>query len=89
MDIEYDHNKDAINLFKHGISLSEAARIDWGTLWAFEDQRHDHGEIRMIGLGLLETRLFCVIYTARGSLRRVINLRKANKREVKSYALNN
>ena len=50
MDIEYDHNKDAINLFKHGISLSEAAR---------------------------------------GSLRRVISLRKANKREVRSYALNN
>ena len=60
MDIEYDHNKDAINLFKHGISLREAARIDWGTLWAIEDHRHDHGEIRMIGLGLLETRLFAL-----------------------------
>lgn len=31
MDITYDSNKDANNRRKHGISLAEAAKIDWVT----------------------------------------------------------
>jgi len=86
MDIEYDQNKDAVNLFKHGISLSEATRIDWDTLWAIEDQRHDHGEVRIIGFAYIKLRLYCIIYTDRNYIRRVISLRKANTREMKRYA---
>jgi uncharacterized protein (DUF4415 family) len=42
---------------------------------AFEDQRKDYGEARMIGYGYL--RLYCEAYTDRGEERRIISLRKA------------
>jgi len=88
MDIEYDHNKDASNLLKHGISLANATAIDWSTIWVTEDFRFKYGEIRFTGIGFIGERLYCVIYTTRENQRRIISLRKANKREVKTYVLN-
>ena len=88
MDIEYDHNKDTSNLLKHGVSLADAAAIDWSTLWVYQDLRFNYGEFRYTGIGFIEQRLYCVIYTNRGERRRIISLRKANKREVKIYVLN-
>jgi uncharacterized DUF497 family protein len=41
------------------------------------DDRFDYGEVREVTLGL--------IYVDRGAERRVISLRKANKREVMRY----
>lgn len=38
MDIEFDAAKDCNNLQKHGVSLREAAGIEWETLYAMEDQ---------------------------------------------------
>ena len=50
------------------------------------DQRRDHGEDRIAGLGYIGDRLFYVVFVARGEVRRIISLRKANQREVKRYA---
>ena len=84
--MEFDSRKDAANLAKHGVSLAEAARLDWDTLWAIDDRRRLYGEHRMIGYALLADRLFCVVFTDRGSTRRIISLRKANNREIARYA---
>ncbi len=90
MKIIYDAHKNEINISKHqGISLGKANEIDWDSLYAKEDKRFDYGERRMIGYALIGERLYCVVYTDRGNSRRVISLRKANKREVKDYVLNN
>ncbi|KXU39017.1 hypothetical protein AXE65_10785 [Ventosimonas gracilis] len=86
MKIEFDPAKDAINRNKHGISLGEAARIDWDNVVAWPDRRFDYGEDRISGLGYLGDRLYAVIFVDRGDIRRVISLRKANKREEKTYA---
>lgn len=45
-----------------------------------------YGEVRMIGFAYIGLRLCCVVYTGRGDERRIISLRKANKREVTRYA---
>jgi len=42
----------------------------------------------MLGYALIAERLYCVVYTDRNTNRRIISLRKANRREVKNYALN-
>ncbi len=89
MEIEFDKSKDTINIEKHGISLAEAKHLEWETLVATQDTRYDYGEIRMIGYVLLKARLYCIIYTDREQVRRIISLRKANKREVKQYASQN
>jgi uncharacterized DUF497 family protein len=87
MEIIFDPNKDKVNSRKHqGISLNLANNIEWDTLWAKEDKRMNYGEKRMIGYAYIGLRLFCVIYTDRGNYRRIISLRKANKRELKRYA---
>jgi len=86
MEISYDFNKDAANQRKHGVSLANAANIEWETMIAVPDIRRNYGEPRMIGLAYIGLRLFCVIYTDRDQVRRVISLRKANKREVCQYA---
>ena len=87
MDIEFDPHKDEINTSQHqGISLTMAANLEWGLLQAEEDRRRDYGEVRMIGYAPIDRRIYCVIYTDRGNVRRIISLRKANRREVKKYA---
>jgi len=37
-------------------------------------------------LGYIDMRLYCAIFVDRGGIRRIISLRKANKREEKTYA---
>ncbi len=86
MELTFDHAKDAINRAKHGVSLAEAEKIEWETLWAIEDDRQDYGEVRMIGFAYIGARLHCVVYTDRGKTRRIISLRKANPKEMRRYA---
>ena len=57
-------------------------------MYAKQDKRFDYVETRMLGYAFIGERLYCVVYTDRGSNRRIISLRKANNREKKSYALN-
>ena len=41
----------------------------------------------MIGYAPISDRVYCVVYTDRDNERRIVSLRKANKREVKRYAI--
>jgi len=75
MKIEFDPGKDSINTTKHGVSLADAAMLEWDCLWAAEDARNEYGERRMIGYGPIGSRVYCVVYTERGETRRVISLR--------------
>lgn len=86
MEIEYDQRKNRINIKKHKVSLQEAVNLEWDMLLAKQDTRHDYDEIRMIGYAPIGQQVFCVVYTDRDDARRIISLRKANKREVKNYA---
>lgn len=89
MQITFDPAKDQINRDKHGISLADAAFLEWGALFAVPDDRKNYGESRMVGYAPIGQRLYCVIYTDRERVRRVINLRKANTRESRYYAEHN
>ncbi len=86
MKIEFDPGKDAINIAKHGVSLADAVLLEWEWIWATEDARSDYRERRMIGYAPIGSRVYCVVFTERGVARRVISLRKANRREVRLYA---
>ncbi len=85
MQVICDAAKDAINLNKHGLSLMEAARMNWDDALIWQDTRRDYGEIRMIALGAIDDRLYCAVYVARKLARRIISLRKANKKEFDHY----
>lgn len=83
--ITFDPAKDASNQAKHGLSLKDAARLEWDTVLATPDTRRNYGEPRLIGYGLIGTRLYCVGFVERGTTRRIISFRKANLREVNRY----
>ena len=85
MRIEFDPAKDASNLEKHGLSLALAAGLDWDVSLVWIDERYEYGELRMIALAPDTGLLYYVAFVDRGETRRVISLRKANRREVKHY----
>lgn len=85
MEVIFDAAKDAINMEKHGVSLTNATRIDWDMALTWQDTRRDYGETRMIALAPIDERLYCVVYVDRGNDRRIISLRKANQREFDFY----
>ena len=85
MKVIFDAVKDTENLRKHGISLSEAALMAWDVALLWKDTRHDYKEARMVALGPIGVRLYCVVFVDRESDRRIISLRKANQREFDHY----
>ena len=86
MAISFDPAKDVANSAKHGVSLALAAEMEWVTAVIWPDTRRAYGEARFSGIGYIGHRLFCVTFVDRAASRRVISLRKANRREVKRYA---
>jgi len=85
MQITFDEAKDTLNKSKHGVSLSEAEKLEWDDALIWQDTRRNYGEVRMIALGVIGAKLYCVIYVDREDARRVISLRKANQREFDDY----
>ena len=58
MEITFDPAKDAANLAKHGVSLSEVANLEWDEALVWVDARHDYGESRQSALVPLGNRLW-------------------------------
>jgi uncharacterized DUF497 family protein len=86
LQFEWDEGKRQANLKKHGIDFAVAIeKFDWSLADIFLDERWDYGEQRFGALGFIGNRLHKVVFTQRGSLIRIINLRKANARERKKY----
>lgn len=86
MTITFDPAKDAANRHKHGVSLAEAAQLEWETAVIWPDIRQDYGEPRMIAIGYIDQRLYVIVFVEREGDQRIISLRKANLREIRRYA---
>jgi len=85
---EWDGDKAALNVTKHGVTFDEASTV-FGDPFAviFDDEEHSLDEIReiIIGHSILE-RLLLVSFTERGEdTVRIISVRKATKGERKDY----
>jgi uncharacterized DUF497 family protein len=81
----YDPVKDRANRAKHGVSLGLAEILFAAPYVSKTDDRFEYGEVREVAFGLINDRLFVCVYADREAARRVISLRKANKRKVKCY----
>ncbi len=86
MEVTFDPAKDASNRIKHGILLATAAKLEWDTTVTWPDTRKDYGEARQCGIGYVGLMLHFVVFVDRDASRRIISLRKANRKEVKRYA---
>ena len=81
----FDPAKDKVNRAKHGVSLALAEVLFAGPHMSMMDDRFDYDEVREVAFGLINDRVFVCVYVDRDAERRVISLRKANKREVTRY----
>jgi uncharacterized DUF497 family protein len=85
MRIEFDPFKDATNQEKHRVSLALACELDWDAALVWVDARNAYGELRMIAIAPAAGVLYYVAFVDREPVRRIISLRRANRREVRHY----
>jgi uncharacterized protein len=84
-DFEWDDKKRARNLATHKVDFRIVSQMFDGDIVEIVDDRLDYGETRIRCLGEIKGRVYMVIYTWRGSNRRIISARKANEREIQIY----
>ncbi len=87
MEFEWDPDKAARNLAKHGMSFNEAGTAFGDPLAiTYDDPDHSDEEDRFLTFGhSCEGRLLVVSHTDRGACIRIISARKATRKERKQY----
>jgi uncharacterized protein len=85
MDFEYDPEKNASNLERHGIDFVEAQDL-WDVAHVVIPAGERIREQRHALVGKLEGRLYLVIFTMRGARIRLISCHRAAGRWEKIYA---
>lgn len=85
--LEWDPEKAANNLLKHGVSFDEAVSVFADPLGKIvEDRRHSIGEQRFVLLGHSEQRhLLAIMFTDRGKVVRLISARTTTRHERRAY----
>ena len=83
--VEWDDNKNRINIRKHGVSFETAALVfaDEERI-EYYDKLHSLDEDRYVVLGCVQGILY-VVYTMRGEAARLISARMATPTERKIY----
>ena len=86
MSADFDPKKDAVNIKKHGVSLSDGDGVlnDPLALTVEDDAAEDEQRFVTIGVNAFGS-LMVVVHTPRGRGTRIISVRKADLRERRNY----
>ena len=85
MKYSWNENKRLETIKKRSIDFAIAYDFSWDTASVIADTRSDYGEDRFVATGYIADRLYVMAFTIRGDIVRIISLRKANDREMKTY----
>lgn len=85
MKLEFDPAKNERNKSERGLSFEEVGGFDFETALYLPDERKEYGEVRIRAFGFLNGRLHALVFKPIAGGIRVISLRRANAREVRSY----
>jgi len=89
MDFEWDLAKSKTCQISRNFDFAYVISIFTDpTLLVESDQRWDYGEERFRALGVIDKKVFVVVFTRRYRAIRIISARRANSREVKRYEKN-
>ncbi|TIW18202.1 MAG: BrnT family toxin, partial [Mesorhizobium sp.] len=73
LEFEWDDDKAASNLAKHGVAFADAKRLfDDIHAQYYSDRSMDYEEERFIGIGIVNGLVLTVVYTERGDRIRLI-----------------
>ncbi|SAL80645.1 hypothetical protein AWB67_05663 [Caballeronia terrestris] len=85
MTITYDIAKRDETLADRGLDFAHAEAVCAGRTLTHADVRLDYGEASFVTAGRLRGRIVMVVWTPRGTARRIISMRQANEREIKEF----
>jgi uncharacterized DUF497 family protein len=84
VEFEYDPNKSAANLSKHGINFDDAQRL-WDEPTFTFDTKPGSDESRQLVLGIIDGKHWTAITTNRGGATRIISVRRSRDYEEETY----
>jgi uncharacterized protein len=88
MEIEYDPIKRDETLAERGLDFRDAPKVLEGAFQkTIADVRFDYGEDRMVTFGWLGELAVAVVWTDRGSKRRIISMRRMHDEEIEDVGL--
>lgn len=85
MEFEWDEAKSERNRVERGLPFRLASKLFAGSVVELEDARQDYGEVRISAIGEADDEILVCIYTIRDGRRRIISLRRANRKERHDY----
>ncbi len=86
LEFEWDDEKAAGNVAKHGVAFSDACRLfDDIHALHYIDRSMVYEEERFVSIGIVNGVVLTVVYTERGDRIRLISARKATRHEQKAY----
>ena len=85
MVFEFDQVKSERNERTRGFDFAYATRVFESRTVEFQDDRADYGEVRMVAIGEIEGKLFKVVFTDRGEIRRIISAHRASRQETRKW----
>ena len=86
MNFEWDEDKSERCFTERGFDFAYVAQVFFDPNRVVKaDTRRSYGEERYQVMGMVEQRLFVLVYTPRQGAMRIISARKANQREVHHY----
>lgn len=85
MIFEYDPAKSERTLRERGFDFAFVARVFNGRTETYVDDRVDYGEVRMVAIGEIDGKLYTVVYTDRGEVRRIISAHRASRQESRTW----
>ena len=82
--LEYDLDKSAANLAKHGIDFEQAQAL-WSDTKRAELRSVGHSEERWLLIGKLNDQYWTAVYTLRNTSIRIVSVRRSRMNEVRDY----
>jgi len=84
--VEFDTEKDAANITRHGVALAFGAKIfDDHEVLIVPTIREQDREERYKAIGLIGDKLWTAIHVYRGDVVRFLSVRRSNNSEQRSY----
>jgi uncharacterized protein len=81
---EFDPEKSAANLAKHGIDFVQAQRL-WSDARLIIGPSDYPDEARLLAIGRLDGKLWTAVVTLRDEMIRIISVRRSRQAEVEGY----
>ena len=65
MKLEWDEEKNRLNIRKHRVDFADIAEVFDGPMYVSLDTRKDYGEDRWIGIGFLKQAVVVIVFAVR------------------------